>query len=74
MKKHLVKSLREVPVVCVEWNDTTSFDEWMPYARARHLAFARRRTVGHLLARNRRGDLTIAGLLGPDDGPDSQVG
>ena len=64
---------RKCPIVRVSFNDATGMPEWGSAASLPHEAFARVTAVGYLLHRSRRGDLTLAAMVGPDEGRETEV-
>lgn len=64
---------RKCPIVRVCFNDATGMPDWERASRLPHEAFARVTAVGYLLHRSRRGDLTLAAMVGPDEGNETEV-
>ena len=73
-KRRGPKSLRDLPIVEVVWDDTTTHEGWHNAATAQQLAFARCRTVGRLLHASPKNGLTLCAMIGPDEGLNSEVG
>jgi len=72
-KRRGPKSLRDLPIVEVLWDDTTGHPGWYTATEAPELPFARCWTVGRLVSRG-AGGITLCATISPDDETGPEVG